>query len=179
MKISRILIATILIATSYPSALASSPCNARASQVWTQKLTVEALADGPSCAQAVVVLVIRNSKGDALWIASSKTSDIFTFTQAPPANATAMTASLKQWITRDDRLQQTGALPEWKNGADGPEAGEFPFYTNEGVTRADYTQTRKANLPMFCYVAGMESEACLVLTKDGTIIKIGSQSFPG
>ena len=90
-----------------------------------------------------------------------------------------MTASLKQWITRDDRLQQTGALPEWKNGADGPEAGEFPFYTNEGVKRDAYTQTRKANLPMFCYVAGMESEACLVLTKDGTIIKIGSQSFPG
>jgi hypothetical protein len=182
MKIRHVAVVATLAMAMAPLACAGTPCSARASQIWTassQKLTVESLADGPSCAQAVVVIVVRNSKGNALWVESSKASDIMIFSQGQAANTRSMAAVLKQWVTSDTRLQQTSALPEWKKGADQPVAGEFPFYTSEGVSQDDYTQMRQAKLPMFCYVAGMESEACLVLAKDGTIVKIGSQSFPG
>ena len=176
---------TAMLLSAMPVSLvhAGSGCSAKAKQIWalsvTQKLSVEALSDGPSCSLAVVMLVIRNSKGEPLWIESNKASGVFTFTQANPANTKAMTEALKEWIMKDDRLQQAGALPDWKPGADAPEASEFPFYTDEGITRDDYLNMRNAKLPMFCYVAGIESEACLVLNKDGTIVKVGSQSFPG
>jgi hypothetical protein len=32
---------------------------------------------------------------------------------------------------------------------------------------------------VFCYVQGMESMACIGLSKDGQMTKIGVQSFPG
>ncbi len=38
---------------------------------------------------------------------------------------------------------------------------------------------REAKLTMLCFVAEMESETCLVLTKDGTLQKIGSLPFAG
>jgi hypothetical protein len=175
--------AMFAIAVSATGVHAASPCSATASQAWaaspSQKFKLEALAEGPACAKAVVMLVIRNGTGEPLWISASKSADIFTFAQEPPANAKAMSASLKQWMQQDKRLSQTGALPDWKKAASAPEAAEFPFYPEEGITRDDYTDMRNAKLPMFCHVAGMESEACLVLKKDGTIVKIGSQSFPG
>ncbi len=176
------LITALLVATA-TSVNAASSCTVRAAQIWAaspgQKLTVEALADGPSCAQAVVTLVIRNSKGEALWFEASDTRYILTFTEGQIANIKAMTAMLVHWIEGDDRLRSTDTLPEWKKGADAPSSGEFPFYVHDGITQQSYNVLRAAKHPMFCYVAGMESEACLVLTPDGTITAIGSQSFPG
>jgi hypothetical protein len=182
MRCRPILVAALLLATS-TTAKAASSCSARATQVWsaspTQNLTIEALADGPTCGQAVALLVIRNSKGEAVWTESTTTSDNFIFEQGSPSNPREMASTLKEWITKDERLSETGALPEWKNGSETPEGGEFPFYVHEGILKDDYTQLRDAKLPMFCYVAGIESEACLVLNKDGSITEIGSQSFPG
>jgi hypothetical protein len=183
MKIPGLFIAAFAAIISAPPSHAAGNCNAKASQVWTasptQKLSVEALADGPSCTQAVVMIAIRNSKGDLLWFESSRTSDIMIFSQPPAKDVKAMTALLKQWITRDDHLKTADVLPEWKEGANFPEAGEFPFYPDEGTGHGDYIKMQNAKSPMFCYVAGMESEACLVLMPDGSIVKVGSQSFPG
>jgi hypothetical protein len=183
MKLIRALLAAIMVATSASFSHAAGNCSAKASQAWaaspTQKLTVEAYTDGPTCALAVVTLVIRNSKDEPLWFETSDTRYILSFSEQPKANARVMATTLKEWVKSDDRLQHTNALPEWKKGADAPVAAEFPFYVHDGITQQDYSQMRDAKLPMFCYVAGMESEACLVLTKEGTIVKIGSQSFPG
>ncbi len=175
-------LAALMIAASTMPAQAASSCNGKASTVWvaaSQRLTVEALADGPRCAQAVIILVIRNSKGEPLWIDASKASSVAIFTQNPPANAKAMATSLKQWITQNDAMKKTSALPEWEPGANQPIAGEFPFYPGDGMIYGDYNKLRKANQPMFCYVSGIESAACLTVTRDGKVIKIGSQSFPG
>ena len=174
----------IMAALASPASLASAAgCSAKASQVWaasaSQKLRIEASADGPNCTLAVVLLVIRNSKGEPLWIESSKAADVFTFTQSNPATIKAMTEALKEWIRKDDRLLRSGTLPDWKGNSDAPEASEFPFYVDEGVTRDEYLNIRKPELPMYCHVAGIESEACVVLKKDGTIEKVGSQSFSG
>jgi hypothetical protein len=183
MKMSCALFATLMMAGSASLSHAAGNCTAKASQLWaaspTQKLSVEAYTDGPTCALAVVTLVIRNSKGEPLWFETSDTRYILSFSEQPKANAKIVAATLNEWVKSDDRLQHTNTLPEWKKGADAPVASEFPFYVQDGITQQDYSQMRHAKLPMFCYVAGMESEACLVLTKEGTIVKIGSQSFPG
>jgi hypothetical protein len=183
MKMSRRLFATLMMASSASLSHAAVNCNIRASQLWAaspaQKLSVEAYTGGPTCALAVVTLVIRNSKGEPLWFETSDTRYILSFSEQPKANAEAMATTLKEWVKNDDRMQYTSVLPEWKKGADAPVSAEFPFYVQDGITQQDYSQMRDAKLPMFCYVAGMESESCLVLTKEGTIVKIGSQSFPG
>lgn len=183
MKIPTLLIAALAFTISAAPTHAASNCNTKASQVWaaspTQKLTIEALADGPTCSQAVLMFAVRNSKGDALWFEVSRPSDVMVFTQPPPKNVKTMTSALKQWITPDDHLKSADVLPEWKEGTDFPQAGEFPFYPDEGTGRGDYVKMQKAKLPMFCYIAGTESEACLVLMQDETIVKVGSQSFPG
>lgn len=57
-------------------------------------------------------------------------------------------------------------------------SGEFPFYVEEGLDRAAYEAVRGRDAPMFCYIQGMESAACLAL-EDGRLAKIGVQSFPG
>ena len=174
----------IAVALASSASLASAAgCSAKASQIGaasaSRELRIEALADGPNCTLAVVLLVIRTSKGEPLWIESSKTGDVFTFTQSNLTTVKAMTAALKEWIRKDDRLPRSDALPDWKEGSDAPETSEFPFYVDEGVTRDEYLDMRVAKLPMYCHVAGMESEVCVVLKKDGTITKVGSQSFPG
>ncbi len=183
MKIPSLAMAALAVMASASPSHAAGSCNTKASQVWaaspTQKLTVEALADGPTCAQAVAMIAIRNSQGDLLWFEVSRTSDIMVLSQPQAKDAKAMTALLKQWITPDAHLKTADLLPEWKENANFPEAGEFPFYPDEGTGHGDYVKRQKAKLPMFCYVAGMESQACLVLMQDGTIVKVGSQSFPG
>jgi hypothetical protein len=75
-------------------------------------------------------------------------------------------------------MATTKALPEWKAKDDFPINGEFMFYVEEGIDRAAYDVIRKADLPMYCFVQGMESVACLVL-QDGGLFKVGVQSFPG
>jgi hypothetical protein len=62
---------------------------------------------------------------------------------------------------------------------DTPGKAANPFYVDEGLSREDYLAMREARLPMLCFVAGMESETCLVLTKDGILQKIGSLPFAG
>ena len=88
MKIPTLLIAALAIIVSSSPSNAAGNCNAKASQVWaaspTQKLTIEALADGPTCQQAVLMFAVRNSKGDALWFEVSRPSDVMVFTQPHP-----------------------------------------------------------------------------------------------
>jgi hypothetical protein len=72
----------------------------------------------------------------------------------------------------------TGQLPPWAEGADAPEAGEFPFYPAPGADRASHMAWRAANAPMFCHVQGIESASCLAI-ENGSVTELGVQSFPG
>jgi hypothetical protein len=168
---------------TFPVAAANAACNTQATHEWVidtqRKLSVEAIAEAPRCPKAVVLLVIRNEKGDPLWIEASKAKDVFTFAEAKPNGPLTMTAALQKWIAKDARLLQADILPAWKKVADAPEKAKNPFYVDEGLSRADYLAMREAKLPMLCFVAGMESQTCLVLTKDGSLQKIGSWPFAG
>jgi hypothetical protein len=90
-----------------------------------------------------------------------------------------MQRRLNEWVNPPGAARDsTGDLPVSAAGARSPMSGEFPFYVEEGVDRARYEGLRGRDAPMFCYVQGMESEACLAF-ENGRVTKIGVQSFPG
>lgn len=61
-----------------------------------------------------------------------------------------------------------------------PDAGEFPFYGEEGLSQAGYESIRAADTPMVCYIQGGESTLCLVQQPGvSALISVGAQSFPG
>ena len=59
-----------------------------------------------------------------------------------------------------------------------PRSGEFPFYPEPYYDRSGYEVLRQSDVPLFCYVQGMESIACVAL-ENGRMEKVGVQSFPG
>jgi hypothetical protein len=90
-----------------------------------------------------------------------------------------MEAALADWInSSNSTMATTSALPDWPENASGPQNGEFPFYADAAYDRAAYMTLRQSDAPLFCYVQGMESMACLALA-GGTLDKVGVQAFPG
>jgi hypothetical protein len=154
---------------------ADNNCLATASGAW-QSMQIEAVATGATCAEAEVTLTIRNGSETA-W------SDVHTASQvmvlAGAESVEDMQRRLNEWVNPPGAgRDSTGDLPVWTAGAAQPMSGEFPFYAEEGMTRAAYETLRGRDAPMFCFVQGMESEACLTL-ENGRVTKIGVQSFPG
>ena len=133
---------------------------------WTDPDTADlitARSEGPSCAQAVVLLVARNAQGDALWNFSSTYYDMTTG-GVPPENAPAvsdeqMDTFLRGWANVTAGM--SGTLPEWREGAAGPEAPTFHYSTS--FEREQYEAMRQRNLPMICYAAAAEATQCLVV----------------
>lgn len=154
-------------------------CNMAVARAWVpqgQVYAAEAYSNGGACADAVVTIVVRAQRR-VLWAEAMPASQVMTFAEAktPPA----MKAALVDWLAQPHLFKSSGDLPEWKVGADGPMAGEFPFYPEPGVDRETYMQIRAQRQAMFCYVQGMESMACVAIAKDGAATKVGVQSFPG
>ncbi len=155
--------------------VAENGCWASASGAW-EGLHVEASANGADCAQAEATLTIRNA-GGVLWSETYPASEVMVLAGAESVED--MQRRLNEWVNPPGAARNsTGDLPVWAAGAQNPMSGEFPFYAEEGVDRARYETLRGADAPMFCFVQGMESEACLTL-ENGRLTKIGAQSFPG
>lgn len=160
----------------------SEGCDARATAQWSTaadaSASVEAITTGPDCARAVATLIIRNGSGEPIYSATHIPSQVMTL--APASTPQAMQAALAEWIdpAGNTTMQTSSALPEWPANADSPQNGEFPFYRAEGYTRELYNEVRSANVPLYCYVQGMESLNCLAL-RDGALETVGVQSFPG
>lgn len=165
-----------------PKGKASPRCMAAASTLWDPpgpaRFTVEARADGPRCAQAVAVLVIRGPRGEVLHHRSYQTAMVLPLSDARAAPE--MQAALRLWIARGgESFASTRDLPVWQAGQEAPAGGEFPFYPEDGITRADWAALRARARPVFCYVQGMESQKCLEAAPDGFLNAIGVQSLPG
>ena len=89
-----------------------------------------------------------------------------------------MQRRLQEWVSPPGAApDSTGDLPEWAANADYPGNSEFPFRPY-GLERADYAALRARDAPMFCFVQGMESQACFWLDQ-GALRRIGEQQFPG
>jgi hypothetical protein len=157
-------------------------CNVRATAAWSVAgpgYTAQAVSDGPSCELAVLLLVVRDPSGRPLWTDSARADQLMTFQGV--SDKAAMATTLADWIDQEDSMMKRGeALPAWDADQAQPVSGEFPFYPDEGVDRDLYEKIRSANGPLFCYVQGMESMACVSLDPaTGEMTKVGAQSFPG
>jgi hypothetical protein len=158
-----ILFGLVLMATP-----ADAACTASAARSWVSGLTIEAFAQGPTCAQAVAVISIRKKSGEAVWVQSYITQNVMSFTQPPAANNKQLMATLKDWISGDGFMKTADKLVE---------GGEFPFTKNDDAET--FNRYRKAKSPLFCYIQGMESGNCLTVDKSGAVVELGVQSFPG
>jgi hypothetical protein len=156
-------------------------CAASASGNWRPlsgvDFTVEATTSGADCATARATLVVRDVQGNEVLRENGETAHIMTLASAQ--DVVAMNAALAEWVAFENTtMATTSALPEWPAGAPQPPNGEFPFYQEESVTREAYNALRQRNVPLFCYIQGMESLGCFAL-ENGRLTKVGAQSFPG
>jgi hypothetical protein len=127
--------------------------------------TITTRADGPTCAQAVVTFVARNSNGDALWAFASTYYDM-TAGGVPPEGAPAVTNEqmdtfLAGWA--DVTLQRSGELPEWREGFDTLSASAQTFSYDTPFDRETYEMLRARNMQMICYAAAVEASQCLII----------------
>ncbi len=170
---------------------ARASCDLTVARAWQvgRKLpySVEASSVGPDCKRAVALLVVRDGKGEVRYSFSAAAKDIGTFgnlAEVQVVDAKKMRVALTEWLETglDSKMNHLTKYPEWKDGAEGPAEippAEFPFAASSDLTRDTYEKWRKQNLPVFCFVQGIESERCLVLVKDGSVSEVGLQSFPG
>lgn len=122
-------------------------------------------ADGPSCAQAVVTFVARNSDGDPLWAFASTYYDM-TAGGAPPEDAPAVAAEdmdrfLAGWA--NVTMMRSGELPEWREGVATLTESATTFSYETPFERGVYEMLRARNLPMICYAAAAEASQCLIV----------------
>ncbi|MBC7768751.1 MAG: hypothetical protein H7124_08180 [Phycisphaerales bacterium] len=163
-----------------PQNASARGCHAVATQNWAagdQALSIDATSAGPDCEHGVATIVIRDTEGEVLWVTAYPTAQVMTLQDA--RDAEAMEAAMREWIAPENNtMETTAALPPWPENAEAPTAGEFPFYVEEGLDRDAYESIRAANHPLYCYVQGMESLACLA-SVDGGLGMVGVQLFPG
>jgi len=160
-----------------------SGCSIHVEKAWIdqetplRRYTTEAQTIGPTCQQAVAVLVIRASEGSPVYTWSGRTQDLMGLYDI--SDTAAMKTALTDWIDQSGAMLSTTAdLPEWAETDGQPGRTEFPFMPESWVDKAAWDQLRKDKLDMFCFVQGRESMNCAVL-RDGQMEEIGLQLFPG
>lgn len=152
-----------------PRADAGPGCErtATAERTWSNAQApdrITARAEGPTCAQAVVTLVIRNANGDPLWAVAStyEAMNVGGRYDAPAEiPATEVEAFLASWIDVTER--RSAAMPAWPEDAESlAAAGDGMAYYTE-FSREGYERARERDLPLICYAAGVESSQCLII----------------
>lgn len=155
----------------------AADCSQVVKTVWLESYSVQAETQG-DCGQADISLVIRNSNGDIAFEATYGPEDLFGFYGLQSHED--MRLALTDWIVTYADQSGSSKLPVWPQGAEGPDAGEFPFYAEGGVTREIYEGARGENRQMVCFIQGSESQLCLLKHPvTGDLEAIGVQTFPG
>lgn len=146
----------------------SASCNLSATSdiAWTQSEageSVTALASGPSCRQAALLLVVRSAAGDPLWVFASTYDHMTIGAPAPDAPAVTpeqMEAFLTSWA--GVTLSQTSALPQWRADAATLNESASVFTYETALARDAYEAVRASDQRMLCYAAGVDSTQCLI-----------------
>ena len=135
--------------------------------IWTDASApdiVTAQAQGPSCAQAMLTLEIRNARGASLWAFTTAYADLVAGgggpEAAPPVSAAEMDAFLAGWA--DLSAMRSSELPAWREGEASPTDSVQNFSYRTPLTRAEYEHLRTRGLAMLCYAAATETSACLI-----------------
>jgi hypothetical protein len=127
--------------------------------------TVTARSEGPSCAQSFVVLTVRNSEGDPLWITSNTYYDLAEGgipLEPSPVSDERMDAFLQGLA--DVSMLKSGELPAWREDAASLAESvteDFAYFTE--LPRDSYEMLRGRDLPMLCYAAAAEASHCIVM----------------
>ena len=156
-------------------------CIANAEARWTRPgapvLDASASTIGPDCEHAVATLVVRDPAGVTVYTEAFPAEHVMVLSEAHDADA--MQGSLVHWLDQSNAtMKSTGDLPAWARDAENPTSGEFPFMPEQSIDRTAYATLRTHPEPMYCFVQGMESQACLVW-QNNELDKIGVQTFPG
>lgn len=154
--------------TSQQSAANGCARTATHDVVWTQEGapdTITTSSQGPSCAQAVVTFVARNTAGDPLWAFASTYYDM-TAGGVPPEGAPAVTDEqmntfLSGWA--NVTASRSGTLPEWREGVATLTESATTFAYDTPFDREVYEMLRARDLPMICYAAAVEATQCLIV----------------
>ncbi len=154
---------------SFGTAQAFTNCVAQAERKWNG-VTIEASSQGDTCADAVLTLVVRDKAGKALWTRALISTQLLNFSEQPAVDSKAMITKLSSWISGEGFMPTVDRLNL---------KGEFPFKITDGLDAKTFASYQKQKRPVFCYVQGQESGACLMLDKVGGVIEIGYQLFPG
>lgn len=128
--------------------------------------TVSARADGPTCAHAVLTLVLRDAGGAPLWVIAGPYQGIATLGDPEHANDPISPESVRQfldgWIQPTRRTTQTA--PEWPEGLAALEDAEGDGVTySTPYTRDTYVAFRQRNLPMLCFTNSWEGAECVIV----------------
>lgn len=138
---------------------------------------VEAIAIGEVCANSVAVIIVRDGEGQPIYTHASPTHYMFGFDEVTDERGMADALDELIGVPFGGGSFPSSDLPEWPEGAPHP-GGEFPFYPEEWVDRAEYLRFQEMDAPVWCHIQGQESSACLIIDGDA-LYKIGVQSFPG
>lgn len=161
---------------------AATDCSVSAESVWIdqetpiRRYTAEGHTFGPTCEQAIAVLVIRAREGSPLFTWSGRVQDLFGLKDA--ADAGSMKPALEEWISNQGGIANTADLPAWETTDGQPQRSEFPFMPESWIDKAYWDALKSENLDMFCFPQGGESLNCAAL-RDGQMEEIGLQLFPG
>lgn len=164
--------------TAPASQATANDCAATAARTWTAggvAYAVTIATSGATCADAQAALKVTAPDGAVVHEEVLPAATTFELRDA--ATVDAMTKALATVLDAGTDMADTGALPTWEKGSDGPD-GEFPFIPEDGVDRTAYEKLRAAKAPMLCYVQGGESLGCWRL-EGAKMVKIGAQTFPG
>jgi hypothetical protein len=158
-----------VVLSFFAATAAQADCTARNTRAWGG-FSINALASGPTCNQAVVTIVIRTKSGEPKMARSYIAAQLMNFSQSPSPDAKAMTNALKEWTSGNGFMTSVDKLTL---------GGEFPFTPDDGLDAPSFKAFRTAKTPIFCYIQGMESGLCIGVRKDGELVQMGVQSFPG
>ena len=125
---------------------------------------VTATSAGPSCAQAVVVMTIRNSAGDPLWT-FAETYNGMTNPGGGVGEAPVSEAQVQSFLDSWTKvtLSRTSSLPDWTDGKSSlAESATGGMYSTP-FERETYRALRSRDLAQLCFSNSPESAQCLII----------------
>jgi len=122
-------------------------------------------SQGPTCAQAIVTFVVRNSQGDPLWAFASTYYDMTTGgiapEDAPAVSDERMDEFLAGWANVTSSRSST--LPQWREEVATLTESASVFAYDTPFERETYEMLRRSDLPMICYAAAVDATQCLIM----------------
>ena len=133
---------------------------------WSSEQAADAVsvrADGPTCAEAVVLFVLRRADGALLWTFATPYSDMRPGGRMDPvaADGDEVEAFLASWA--DVSINRSGALPPWNEGAAAPGDANGALNYSTAHDRETYEALRLRDLPQLCLAVAAEATQCLVM----------------